>query len=68
MFVPSFQEYLNCKKEKNKKRDWQVNVMIELLFTRKVRGFQQVEVSVLMVFFGSLWALVFFASFHLCVY
>lgn len=40
MFVLSFQQYLN----------YQVNVMIEVVFTRKVRTFGEVEISVLMFF------------------
>lgn len=40
MFVLSFRQYLN----------YQVNVMIEVVFTRKVRTFGEVEISVLMFF------------------
>lgn len=55
LFVPSFLEYLNCE----------VNVMIEVLFTRKVRTFGEIKILVLMFFSYSalvVWCFCLFSS------
>lgn len=57
MFVPSFQEYLNC----------QVNVMIRVLFTRRMRTSGEVEVSVNVFLLLCVDGVVFLPFFHLCV-
>lgn len=50
MFVASFQEYLNC----------QVNVMTEVLFSRKVRNLRGWVEIVMLVFSYSVWTVLYF--------